>query len=161
MGPAGAGKSTVGARLAAALGWEFVEGDAFHPAENLAAMRGGHPLGDEQRAPWLAALSEVIAGHLREGSPAVLACSALKRAHREALVPPGAGARVRFVYLRADAGLLRGRLRARPGHFFPPELLESQLRALEPPSPEEGVMVLDAAAPPDHLVATIRAALRI
>lgn len=161
MGPAGAGKSTVGVGLAAALGWEFVEGDAFHPAENVAAMRGGHPLGDEQRAPWLAALSEVIASHLRGQAAAVVACSALKRAHRDALVPAGADGRVRFVYLRADAALLARRLRERPGHFFPPELLDSQLEALEPPSPDEGVLVLDASAPPDHLVASIRAALRI
>jgi gluconokinase len=160
-GPAGSGKSTVGGRLAEALGWPFVEGDAFHPAENVAAMRAGRPLSDAQRRPWLEALRAEIARHLDAGGSAVIACSALKRAHRRALVRAGAEARIRFVYLRASRAMLRQRLQARRGHFFGPELLGSQLEALEPPAAGEGVTVADASHPPDALVAEIRAALAV
>jgi gluconokinase len=156
MGPAGAGKSLVGARLAAALGWPFHEGDAFHPPDNVARMRAGTPLGDAERGPWLAALAALVAGRVAEGAPAVLTCSALRRAYRRALVPPGAPAgAVRFVYLRADAALLAARLAGRTGHFFAPALLASQLAALEPPGDgapgdrEAGpVLTLDAARRP-------------
>jgi gluconokinase len=162
MGPAGAGKTTVGRRLAASLGWPFHEGDAFHPASNVARMRAGVPLGDAERAPWLAALADVIARTLGAGESAVLACSALKRDYRRRLVPPGtpAGA-VRFVYLRADAALLEARLSARTGHYFAPTLLASQLAALEEPGGDEPapVLTLDAGADPGALAAAIRAAV--
>ncbi len=155
MGPAGSGKSFVGERLAAALGWRFYEGDAFHPAANVARMRAGLPLGDAERAPWLDALAHVVADCLAGGTPAVLTCSALRRAYRSALVPAGAApGTVRFVYLRATPALLAARLAARAGHFFAPDLLASQLAALEPPDDAEPapVLVLDAAASPDALI---------
>ena len=44
MGVSGCGKSTVGQGLAHALGVDYVEGDALHPAENVARMRAGTPL---------------------------------------------------------------------------------------------------------------------
>jgi gluconokinase len=166
MGPAGSGKTTVGRALAASLGWPFHEGDAYHPPENVARMRAGIPLGDAERAPWLAALAAVIARALAAGEGAVLACSALRREYRRQLVPAGtpAGA-VQFVYLNAKRELLAARLAARTGHYFAPSLLESQLAALEPPGagPAEGepapVLTLDADAAPEALVAAIRAAL--
>lgn len=162
MGPAGSGKSLVGARLAAALGWPFYEGDAFHPPANVERMHRGEPLSDADRAPWLAALAATIARCVAGGTPAVLSCSALRRAYREALVPAGAPAgAVAFVYLRADRGLLAARLAARSGHFFPPALLASQLAALEPPAADEPVLTLDAARPPDELVTAVRRALCI
>ncbi len=164
MGPAGAGKTTVGRALAAALGWPYHEGDAYHPPENVARMRAGLPLDDAHRAPWLAALAAVVADHVARGEGAVLACSALRQAYRRALVPPGAppGA-VRFVYLHADAALLARRLAGRRGHFFAPALLASQLAALEPPAAGEPapVLSLDAARPPAALVADVRAALGV
>ncbi len=163
MGPAGSGKTTVGRRLAESLGWPFHEGDAFHPPENVALMRAGVPLGDAERAPWLAALADVIARTLAAGRGAVLACSALRRDYRRRLVPPGtAEGAVRFVYLRADAALLEARLARRTGHYFAPSLLASQLATLEEPGAEGAepapVLTLDAAADPDALVARIRAA---
>ena len=107
MGPAGSGKTTIGRRLAATLGWPYHEGDDFHPPENVALMRAGTALGDAERAPWLAALAGVVAECIGSGRSAVIACSALKRAYRRALVPDGAPpAAVRFVYLRATPGLL-------------------------------------------------------
>src|SRR4051812_15358026 len=112
FGPSGAGKTTVGSALAARLGWCFVEGDAFHSPENIARMRGGEPLSEAERAPWLAALAREIAIRIADGRSAVLACSALKRSHRRALVPADAASDdVQFVYLRAAPALLERRLR--------------------------------------------------
>ena len=37
MGVAGSGKTTVGAALAAALGWHFVDADDLHSPESVAA----------------------------------------------------------------------------------------------------------------------------
>jgi shikimate kinase len=42
MGVSGTGKTTVGKILAADLGWDFVEGDDFHPAANVQAARPVH-----------------------------------------------------------------------------------------------------------------------
>jgi gluconokinase len=160
MGPAGAGKTTVGQRLAESLGWPFHEGDAYHPPENVALMRAGIPLGDAERAPWLAALASVIVRALNNHEGAVIACSALRRDYRRTLVPADAPAgAVRFVYLRADPAVLSARLAARSGHYFAPSLLASQLATLEEPGPNEAapVLTLDADADPDALVTTIRA----
>lgn len=164
MGPAGSGKTTVGRRLAESLGWRYHEGDDFHPPENVALMRAGTPLGDAERAPWLAALAALISEHVAAGTSAVLACSALKREYRRMLVPdaaaPGA---VRFVYLRASPELLAQRLAGRRGHFFSAEMLASQLAALEEPGEGEAAptTTVDAAASPDAIVREIRRELGI
>lgn len=162
MGPAGSGKSFVGARLAAALGWPFADGDAYHPPENVARMHAGLPLGDAERAPWLAALGALVAGHLARGEPLVLACSALRVAYRRALVPGGAAwGAVRFVYLHAGPALLAERVAGRPGHFFAPALLASQLDALEVPGAGADepapVFTADAGSAVEALVAAVRA----
>lgn len=159
MGPAGAGKTTVGRALARSLGWPFADADAFHPPASVARMRAGLPLGEAERAPWLAALAARIARWTAEGDDAVLACSALRRAHRAALVPADAVGEVRFVYLRVDAPLLAARLARRTGHFFPPALLASQLATLEPPGADEPALTVDGALPAATLVARIRQAL--
>jgi gluconokinase len=150
MGVSGAGKTTVGRRLAAALGWRFRDADELHPPENIAKMAAGIPLTDEDRWPWLARLRELLQSALESGEDLVLACSALKRAYREALtVEP---ARERWVYLRASRELIARRLAARPGHFMSPTLLDSQLATLEVP---EEALTVDTSADPDTVVATI------
>lgn len=55
-GPSGVGKTTIGKWLARELNGPFVEGDDYHPASNIAKMRSGSPLTDEDRAPWLETL---------------------------------------------------------------------------------------------------------
>jgi gluconokinase len=156
MGVAGSGKTTVATRLAARLGWFFLEGDDLHPATNVAKMASGLPLGDEDRRPWLSALRARIETALAAGGDLVVTCSALKRDYRRTLrVDPS---RVHFVYLRVAAVLLADRLSQRQGHFMPPAMLSSQLAALEEPSPAEA-LILDGAQAPDALVAEIAAAL--
>lgn len=43
MGVAGCGKSSIGAAIAAHSGGRLIEGDAFHPAENIRKMSAGIP----------------------------------------------------------------------------------------------------------------------
>ena len=158
MGPSGAGKTTVGRALAESLGWPWLDGDDYHPAANVAKMASGSPLDDADRAPWLAALERLVAGILADGGHAVLACSALKRRYRAAIVPKGApSGAVRFVYLSVSPAVLRERLEHREHHFMPPSLLPSQLVALEPPTGSE--LTVDGARPPAEIVRTVRAAL--
>jgi gluconokinase len=166
MGVSGVGKTTVGRRLADQLGWPFHDADDLHPPANIAAMRSGTPLTDAQRAPWLASLAQLIGDHVGHGRSMVLACSALSRAHRAALLArtPTPGD-VRLVHLVAGATLLGERVAARTGHFFPPELLASQLATLEAPESKPDavlrVLQLDAMRPVDELVATIREAFTV
>ncbi len=154
MGVTGVGKTTVGRRLATALGWEFHDADAYHPPANVAKMRTGIPLTEDDRAPWLEALRALLERLVVAGRSAVLACSALRRAHRERLRVPGA--EIRFVHLAGDPALLRKRLAARRTHFMPPALLESQLETLEAP---DDALTVDVTPDPDTIVAAIRAAL--
>jgi gluconokinase len=153
MGVSGAGKTTVGQLLASQLGWEFVDGDDYHPAANVEKMRNGTPLTDADRAPWLETLRALIAGWMAAGKDAVLACSALKRAYRESL---RAAPEVQVIYLRGTPQLLQQRLRARRGHFMTERMLESQLAALEEP---EHAVVVDVGRSPAEIVAEIRARL--
>jgi len=157
-GPAGAGKTTVGTALAESLGWRFVDADDFHSTENRARLSRGDALTDADRSPWLAALREVIEHAIEHDESIVLACSALRRSYRQALVPQsnGAAEQVRFVYLRSSAERLQARLDSQVGHFAPPELLGSQLATLEEPAPQEGVLTLDGERPVSKLVAEIR-----
>jgi gluconokinase len=154
MGVTGTGKTTVGQQLAAALGWTFVEGDAFHPPANIAKMHRGEPLDDADRAPWLRAIRQRIDELVASGGSAVIACSALKRAYREVLARDRP--EVTFVYLKASAALIAERLRHRAGHFMPPALLRSQLDTLEEPTDD---ITVDAGPPPATIVAAIRRAI--
>lgn len=131
FGVSGSGKTTVGKRLAPALNATYLEGDDYHSPANIAKMRAGTPLGDADRWPWLERLGHAIAAHCRQGRSVVVACSALRRAYREAL---GEAARrpLVFVHLAIDPAILERRMRARSQHFMPPSLLESQLATLEP-----------------------------
>src|SRR5437773_3107763 len=154
MGVSGSGKTTIGARLARALGSEFVEGDDLHPPENVKRMTAGIPLTDDDRRGWLLA----IAARLREAKRAriglVVSCSALKRSYRDLLRSVGE-TEVRFVYLAGSRALLAERLAQRRGHFMPPSLLECQLSILEEPSPDEGAWVCDISQAPDAIVADL------
>ncbi len=145
MGVSGAGKTAVGERLAHRLGWEFAEGDSFHPPENVAKMQSGHPLDDADRAPWLAAIAAVIDAWRARDSCGVVTCSALKRAYRERIIDGRSG--VRLVYLEGSRQLIGARLSARRGHFMPASLLDSQFAALEPPGPDENPITVSVDLP--------------
>jgi gluconokinase len=148
MGVSGCGKSEVGERIAQALGLPLVEGDAFHPPANIEKMKSGVPLGDADRAGWLDVLAHELAARPQG---AVLTCSALKRAYRDRLRAACAG--LKFVHLALPEAEAQRRVAARPGHFYPPALVASQFAALEDPSGEPGVVVVDATASLDDVAA--------
>lgn len=157
MGVSGAGKTEIGRRLAAALGWTFRDADDFHPPANVAKMRSGTPLDDADRWSWLDALAALLRESLHASPGTVLACSALARRYRERLGLPHP--RVRLVHLDDPAGVIRRRVEQRAGHFMPATLLDSQMALLERPAADERPIVVDVAADPEAIVRTIRAAL--
>ena len=152
MGVSGCGKSTIGEALARALGWPFLDADGFHPPENVAKMKAGTPLADDDRWPWLDRIAQELATILARGGNAVLACSALKAAYRERLSRAGD---VRFVLLRGDYDTIASRLATRQHRYMPASLLASQFATLEPPGE---ALDVDIRASVAAQVAAIRAA---
>jgi len=153
MGVSGSGKTTVSALLAAALGCQFQEGDDLHPIENLEKMRGGTPLGDADRMPWLHKIAEEIDGWRARGESGVLTCSALKRSYRDIVI--GDRPDVRLVYLRGSYDLIRRRMAARHEHFMPAALLDSQFATLQEPTSDEHPIVVDADRRPAEIATEI------
>jgi gluconokinase len=159
MGVSGSGKTVIGRALAKELGVEFLEGDDYHSAGNVAQMAAGIPLTDADRLPWLRTLAALVAERHEQGAGTVLACSALRREYRDVLrmgVPPESSF---VIQLDADETTLRSRLEQRPGHFMPVSLLESQLATLERLGPDEHGVVVDAAPPEPVVVAKALAAV--
>lgn len=140
MGVSGSGKSTAAEAVRDRLGWEFAEGDDFHPPENVAKMEAGHPLTDADRWSWLESLAEWTAERDARGEPTIISCSALRRVYRDVLRRGGEG--TFFVHTTGDKHLILDRMNARD-HFMPPSLLESQLDTLEPLQPDEAGMDVD------------------
>jgi gluconokinase len=139
-GVSGSGKSTVGTILATRLGWAFEDSDALHSATEIAKMRSGVPLTDADRWPWLNTVAAWIDQRIAAGASAVVACSVLKRSYREFLRHDRPA--VEIVFLDVDPDALTARLSSRRDHFFPAQLLASQLAALELPTPDEPALVV-------------------
>lgn len=150
MGVSGCGKSTVGAGLATAIGGRFLDGDDYHPPQNVAHMAAGQPLTDAMRWPWLDTLAQAVQAARKDG-PVVFACSALRKPYRDhlrAAIPD-----LRIAYLDAPRDVVMARLAQRQGHYMPASLLDSQYATLEPPqNPTIAVRI-------DQPVAAIIAAL--
>jgi gluconokinase len=150
MGVSGSGKTVVGQELARQLGWKFIDADDYHPAANIAKMRQGIPLNDDDRRPWLEAMRRLIDEAARRGENIVLACSALKHAYQKYLE---GHAPVHFVWLTGPEELIAQRLATRKGHFMNPKLLHSQFETLEPP---EHALQVDITPRPPEIAAEIR-----
>ena len=151
MGVSGSGKSTVGAGIASRLGLAFVDGDSLHSAASVAKMQAGTPLQDDDRWLWLDRVGASLADTVRRPAGVVVACSALKRAYRDRI--RRAAPAVRFVFLDGTAALIGSRMATRAGHYMPGTLLESQLRTLERPGPDEADVVrVDVDAEPGRIV---------
>ncbi len=159
MGVAGCGKSTVGKAMAHQLGGVFLEGDEFHPKENVAKMSQGEPLVDADRYAWIDALSVAMTDAAAENDWVILSCSALKRAYRDAFreVAP----RARFVHLEGDFETVERRMESRTDHFMPVSLLESQFETLEPLEADEwGSLAVSIEAGPESIASEVVRRLR-
>ena len=154
MGVSGSGKSYLAAKLAAATGWQFAEGDDYHSEANKARMASGIPLTDADRAPWLDTLHGLLLGWHTAGASGILTCSALKQSYRHHLT---AGLpEARFVWLDPPRSVLVERMAHRPDHFMPPALLDSQLATLQPPIGDPNTLRLDGSEPIDDEIHKIQ-----
>lgn len=158
MGVSGTGKTEVGERMAKSLGFEFLEGDSYHPRSNIERMEAGIPLTDQDRMPWLRALADALAERHAEGISTVLTCSALKRSYRDVLRAPLPV--LFFVHLHAPFNVLAPRMSQRKKHFMPGSLLESQFETLEPLGVGEDGVVVDVTPPIEVVVRTAVNAVR-
>ena len=151
MGVSGCGKTTVGRALAERLNATFLDADDFHPAANVARMRAGTPLNDDDRAPWLASLNHELRTRNGRGEQVVLACSALKINYRAAIC---AGLpHVHWIFLEGRFELIAARLRERPNHYMPESLLRSQFDALEPPG--DAITISTELSPDEQVAAAL------
>jgi gluconokinase len=151
MGVTGCGKSVIGGALAGRLHANFIEGDRFHPPENIGLMSRGTPLTDENRAGWLDLIGAELAKKVAAGQRVVAGCSALKRSYRDRLRARNPD--LILVFLEIDPETAHVRVAARKGHFMPASLVASQFADLEPPGSDENAITLDARQSVAELVA--------
>ncbi|MDB5853926.1 MAG: gluconokinase [Herminiimonas sp.] len=150
MGVSGCGKSEIGQRLATRLSCAYVEGDDHHPAANVQKMSVGIPLQDEDRRDWLLNLQARIRGAHQSDSGLVLSCSSLKRRYRDLL--RAGDPDLIFLHLSGSRELIAARMQARPGHFMPLALLDSQFTDLEPLQGDERGIAIDIDAMPEQII---------
>lgn len=158
MGVSGCGKTTIAADIAQREGWHLLEGDSFHPPDNVEKMRHAIPLTDADRWPWLRAIAAAIDEIRAKGESAVVACSALKRSYRDILLDDRPD--VVLVYLKGDKDLIARRMAARKGHYMPVALLDSQFATLEEPGPDEHPIVVSIEPPPKDIAGAVVRALK-
>lgn len=154
MGVSGSGKSTIGQALATTNGWPFIEGDDYHPAENIEKQMNGVPLNNSDRVAWIKSMAKAVNASPND-SHIVLACSALNAFVRNALLE-SITRNIIWVWLDVQTDELRTRLSSRQNHFMPAELLDSQLTAFTPPAQ---ALQIDGAMPPDQIVNDINSYL--
>ena len=153
MGVSGAGKSTLGSALAKQLDWDFIEGDDYHSKRNIEKMRTGHALSDSDRRPWLIRLHQLITSYTVQHRNAVLTCSTLKKDYRDVLGHNITN--IRYAYLCGEVRLFRERLKSRGHHYMPSDLLDSQIKVLEPP---EDALLVPMSLPTDEQIDLLRQA---
>lgn len=157
IGVAGSGKTTVARALAQHYGYTFLDADDFHTANAKAQMEAGVPLTDEQREPWVGDLERELRRRAQQGRSTVLAFSGLRAAHRQRL--RDSGAPTRFVFLHAAPPVIAARLAGRSDHFMPLHLLASQLSALQLPTAEPDVVMVEVDGPREEVLEQVIAAL--
>lgn len=160
MGPSGCGKSTLGKELSHEMKLPFLEADDFHNKANREKMAEGTPLRDEDRWGWLEAICLRVN---RSDKDIVLACSALKRKYRRFLADR-CDRQLKVLYLQVSEEELRDRVEQREAHFFPADLVKSQLADLEEPSLEEfdedQLLVINGSSSIQRSLATAKAYLQ-
>ena len=150
MGVSGCGKTDIAEAIAAQLSIEFIEADEHHSMEAIALMKGGRPLTDAMRGPWINSICSAVEALTQQNRSVIIACSALKKSHRDKF--RALGLPCLFLYLDGSEALINTRLHKRAGHFFPSTLLKSQFDALEDPRAETDVTSIDISPPLEEVV---------
>jgi len=136
MGVSGCGKSSVGAALAHHFNITYLDGDDFHPPENIKKMSTGTPLTDDDRLIWLQTLNQEYQKH----DQVIIACSALKASYREILKHNNAD--IITLYLDGTESVIWNRLQHRKNHYFKGKsLLQNQLNTLEIPGKNDAIHI--------------------
>ena len=158
MGVSGSGKSAVASEVAHRLKAAFLDGDFLHPRSNIMKMASGEPLNDDDRKPWLKALYDAAFAMQRTNKVSLIVCSSLKKDYRDQL--RDGNPNLSFIYLKGDFEVIEGRLKARKGHFFKPQMLVTQFQTLEEPQQDEtDVIVVDIDQPLEGVVESTIAAI--
>ncbi len=155
MGVCGCGKSTIGRMLAEETGGIFIDGDRFHPPQNVTKMANGTPLDDDDREDWLVAIRAAADAHPGPW-PLFMGCSALKRKYRDLLRGGKRGAGVYFIHLAGSPALIKERMENRTSHFMKAGMLESQFADLEALANDEAGLTVDITPSPEEIVSQIR-----
>jgi gluconokinase len=145
MGVSGSGKTTIGKLLAERMGWTFADADDYFSQSYKDKMAAGHPLTDEDRAPWLWDLNGLLRRWDEEKTNGVLACSALKEKYHEVLEDRVPSTHIMFIFLDGSKELIAKRLAVRKHEYMNPKLLESQLATLE--RPDDAFRIVNDRAP--------------
>ncbi|HWD97244.1 MAG TPA: gluconokinase [Acidimicrobiales bacterium] len=157
MGVSGSGKTHIGKDIARRWRYVFIEADDLHSARAIEKMASGHPLGDDDRLPWLRRVGERIREEVELGRPNVTACSALKRAYRDLLREYAPDAF--FLLLDGPIEVVRPHVETRQHSFMPASLLESQYETLETLESDESGIAVDLSLKPKVIARTLAAAL--
>ena len=128
----------------------YFDADDFHPEANVIKMKSGTPLNDDDRLGWLHTLNKLASKKTNEKG-AIIACSALKESYRQILASQ-CTTDITWIVLHGSYELLTERVAQRQGHFFDPDLLQSQLDTFE--LPDYGLR-LDVAQNPNTIVDAI------
>lgn len=158
MGVCGAGKTSVAQAIAERYSATFIDGDDLHPRANIIKMAAGHPLNDDDRAPWLERIGDVFFSLQRRHLSGVVVCSALKKMYRDQIRKDNDG--LVFIHLRGSMETIIERMAARQGHYMKKEMVQSQFDTLEIPGTDEpDVIEISIEQPLDAVIADTLKAL--
>lgn len=149
MGVSGSGKTTLARKLAEKTDRQLLEADDLHPASNMAILQDGKMPDAEARMAWLTTVRDWMTEQAEAGKSTVVACTALKKRHRELLSE--AKGTVFYVHLYGTEDVLARRMDNRIGENMPPELLQEQLAMLQTLTPDELGIQLDVGRTPEQL----------
>ncbi|WP_454905673.1 gluconokinase [Aggregatibacter sp.] len=151
MGVSSTGKTSVGTEVAHRLGIKLIDGDDLHPRANIIKMDEGHPLNDEDRAPWLERIRDAAFSLEHKSEVGIIVCSALKKKYRDQI--RDGNNNVKFLFLHGSYDVILERMRQRKGHYMKESMLKSQFETLEVPGADEpDVISIDINAPFDEVV---------
>ncbi len=135
MGVSSTGKTSVGTEVARRLGIKLIDGDDLHPRANIIKMGEGHPLNDEDRAPWLERIRDAAFSLEQKSEVGIIVCSALKKKYRDQI--RDGNRNVKFLFLQGSYDVILERMRQRKGHYMKESMLKSQFDTLEVPGADE------------------------